>query len=529
MLKHFQEPGKGGPGTIWSPEMLRKLVELIDSHKDPDRTIKDLTRIYLEWLEMLKDIPEDKCNNLEVKQFKRKFEKWPMLSGTWHDFLKYGKDAQVNWAKLPPGTLPDEELKAWRAKRQGQNRKTRPLSNDAGSLEDEASAVPPSKIRRLTLERANTDLDQLRQTLQTWARNSVLSNIPPAQAVHDTMERLREQIKRTVNDCLDESGANPNQPIVDLQIPRSSSWQQLLEMLIGSDAPSFEPGLSRLAIMQSRRPLYLDTFLRAAIGAAVTKWTLQPRPQGHQKAGDRYVMEVLRQISEVGADFVRQDAIRRELDKEIVPKVSEKAGFMAKELTDLLAVFMAPPRAADVDDYTSFTLIERRMSTGSEPSPGILAMPQWAVDWRLELQQIFEIALHLRVMMEKEGGEYEFSFPHPGDAGTDCTAVVGMLPTIKARFQPIRGGPFGALETLSVGQAYTVPAQDQQQQSMPPQVSLVESGDIEVSREQHNRPEINDSATEDHGEDLSDNDGEDDNDDSPRKIDADEEQDWTGD
>jgi hypothetical protein len=71
------------------------------------------------------------------------------------------------------------------------------------------------------------------------------------------------------------------------------------------------------------------------------------------------------------------------------------------------------------------------------------------MSWQSELKEIFKCALKLRIDMERNGsGEYNFEFPTPGErwyvpegeGRVDETLLVGLFPSVSARFTEIRGG-----------------------------------------------------------------------------------------
>lgn len=160
-----------------------------------------------------------------------------------------------------------------------------------------------------------------------------------------------------------------------------------------------------------------------------------------------------------GESSVFEENVRSKLLREqVLPRIPDKAGALAREVDEVLSVFAAPARGAHA------VKVRRRSRPGTDvnhpPRRLNITEPYWVADWRQELKRIFEKALYLRVELDKKGGEYSFSFPVPGSgwdaADGESHVQIGLFPSVEGRFQTVRDGPFGRWEQLTDAQVLAI-------------------------------------------------------------------------
>jgi hypothetical protein len=175
------------------------------------------------------------------------------------------------------------------------------------------------------------------------------------------------------------------------------------------------------------------------------------------------------------AAILVEEAWKNYLDQHFRAKIPDRARLWAQQLDQLLAPLLAPPPSADP------TTLEESISRFRSPTPlpslievrsvnndgednlttsidtlDTLTAPQWLFRWKKDLQDTFEQAMHLRLTLDLEGGEYVYLFPSPGtryiavksldlrrsarDSTSDSVVMLALFPKISGLFQTITGG-----------------------------------------------------------------------------------------
>ena len=173
-------------------------------------------------------------------------------------------------------------------------------------------------------------------------------------------------------------------------------------------------------------------------------------------------------------------ATKHYLEQEVKPNISENARLLADKLDHLLSVFLTPPTSKPnpIEHAVEFQEPSSRSSSAEvyslydedgENLPGLtitlggFSAPTWFMQWKKELKDILEQALHLRGAMEMMGGRYEFFFPRPGSRyatspstrssmaspEADKFVMLALLPRISGSFQSIPGGSYGEWQVIT--------------------------------------------------------------------------------
>lgn len=215
-----------------------------------------------------------------------------------------------------------------------------------------------------------------------------------------------------------------------------TSLIHLLETMYGdadvADLDSFEAFMKK-----PEQELETRGFVEALIGAAVTKWALQPMPQGEiHNYGLLYEYnEWLGEKSKTLQSFALEEATREYLRNQVKPTLSEYGHSMATEMLHILRHFI-PLEVQKVQQLwpeqaraTAITQVDNSEDEGSLPTlspppqspPNLTINTQWPPKPPKDPKQVFfeglwmdvfEKALDLRVEMEIKGNaQYRFYFP----------------------------------------------------------------------------------------------------------------------
>lgn len=254
--------------------MLRAAIDIVDANKPIRGTLDHIAE---QVSQAITKLPEDRRNNLSLSDIKNKmkwFSKSMLDNRSTADFLLYGGDV-LNFASLPEGVLSETELKTWKEQRAAKTQTKKP-ADEKSPREHRNRPVSDSKDKVL-----EGDVAQLQRNLDIEAQTSFIKDAAPAAVVRKEMNSIYQNICRCVADRLGESGVSPDEPVLDLLLPRSPKWRELLEVMTGCEGPNFDPGLETIRNMQATQRLPLDNFMVSTIGAATTAWALNPCPFGY--------------------------------------------------------------------------------------------------------------------------------------------------------------------------------------------------------------------------------------------------------
>lgn len=271
-------PNGFGKMIVWSPEMLRAAIDVLDAQKPVNGSLDPIAEQILRAIEKL---PEAVRNDMSVAQIKIRLTNLSklMLDGSSHgDFLRYGSDA-LNFHYLPKGILSEEEFKTWAEQfhSNSQGKKSVNLSSPPNLRK----APAPDYKDDTEDETSKRHAVQLQKNLEDQAQISFINDIAPTALIRTEMEDIYKQICASVAERLDESGVFPDEPVWNLLLPRTKSWRELLDVMIGAEGPEFDAGLQITKNLQAKQRLTLENFMVSAIAAAVTTWALQPDSLGH--------------------------------------------------------------------------------------------------------------------------------------------------------------------------------------------------------------------------------------------------------
>jgi hypothetical protein len=147
----------------------------------------------------------------------------------------------------------------------------------------------------------------------------------------------------------------------------------------------------------------------------------------------------------VGGQSQNDEAMRRALQKFVAPRICAKARAMAVNLAEMILPFVMPRKREQE--------LPRKASAAAQVTRVIrrIPMPDWASAWDRDLEQIFTVALTIRMQLEEERAECSFEFPEPGDLRTmpvevgpqpdnGETVLIGAFPSVAVRFTSGPGG-----------------------------------------------------------------------------------------
>lgn len=263
-----------GRWIVWSPEMLRALITVVDARKPITGNVDPIAE---EISRAIRQLPEPRRNDLPLPLIKSRLTLFsrPRVDGSGHpDFLLHGSDA-VNFHNLSKGILSEEEFKTWAEQFEANNQRKK--------LENMRS---PIHLRRASAsarrdKTANDGAEQLQRNLAAQVRTSFIKDIAPTALVRTEMEDIYKQICTSVADRLDESGVFPDEPVWNFLLPRTPTWRELLDVMIGPTGPDFDAGVEISRNLQAKQRLTLENFMVSAIAAAVTTWALRPNSLGN--------------------------------------------------------------------------------------------------------------------------------------------------------------------------------------------------------------------------------------------------------
>lgn len=259
---------RGNGRTFWSPQMLRAAIDIVDANKPITGNLDPITQ---EIFDAIAQLPEAQRNDLGLATITRKLHSFSNKSTA--NFLLHGRDA-LNFRYLPAGVLSEAEFQAWANKIKTERDNTR--------LKDMPDPPPEERGARLTRKAASLsgDVAQLQQQVAIQTQTSFVKDIAPAAFIKTEMEDIYKQICASVAERLDESGVPPEEPVLNLLLPRAPRWRELLTVMVGREGPDFNSGLEMIQHTQSKQRLTLENLMVSAVAAAFTTWALEPSSLG---------------------------------------------------------------------------------------------------------------------------------------------------------------------------------------------------------------------------------------------------------
>jgi hypothetical protein len=173
--------------------------------------------------------------------------------------------------------------------------------------------------------------------------------------------------------------------------------------------------------------------------------------------------------------FLIAKVVRNLLKKHHEPKIPMKAERLANRLDQMLAPFLSVPAtkqqsqrifvaaesldmgegAGDNDDEMDIDDADYSVADSTDSINSAVQANDYYTQWKIDLKEIFEEGLELRMAMELMGGRYEFAFPRSGsllatvtrghgrprtDSDHKHEVMLGLLPEIKGKFRRVREG-----------------------------------------------------------------------------------------
>jgi hypothetical protein len=265
-------PGKfldhtGRPNTLWSPQMVRALLDYIDQNKGESSIfIRDKEAALAAASQAMTDkVPPQLLFHLTPKQIESKCSKLihrapkkprPRVRDLWLQ----GSDA-LKLLSLPPGIFTNEELELVREEKEShlsKQREQRQGGRARGGNAPQVSNPTPG------ISDPAPDIARL----QTATSGGLVKDGPNIKKIQNAMKILQDRIKAAVLRRLQAAEIVTDQPVMLSGVPLSQGLRNLMDSVVQSGAPKLE-------IMQAQQRLQLDHFLRALIGAAVTRWVLE--------------------------------------------------------------------------------------------------------------------------------------------------------------------------------------------------------------------------------------------------------------
>lgn len=138
----------------------------------------------------------------------------------------------------------------------------------------------------------------------------------------------------------------------------------------------------------------------------------------------------------------------RYLDEHVAPKIEAHADFLRDKLSQSVLQLMLVRSVEGVGagrDSSPVALMFGSYHKIVAPFRGEL----WYREWEWETLKLFEVALQLRINLEKAGGRYSFIFPQlspevQGEAPADRQLKqLVVFPELRGAFKPAHGVKFG--------------------------------------------------------------------------------------
>jgi hypothetical protein len=253
----------------WSPQMLRVLLDYLEEHKGPDSILlskrqQGLTEIRQALRskvqpEFHNDLPETLIDRKLLTLVNHKGKSRDLkLTGLFERGM-----AALNLQRFPQGTFTEEELAPIREAEREKRTPVRRRRVVIDLEDDEFEGFPDD----------TTELDVSR--LKSAAESGEILESPDIHQVREVINEIFKSIANSVDKRLTESGRGGVAPVIVNTETSGFDMQQVLATLLTCD-----PGvvMERLGRLQAKRRLDLNTFARATVAAAVTRWTLMVHP-----------------------------------------------------------------------------------------------------------------------------------------------------------------------------------------------------------------------------------------------------------
>ena len=261
----------------------------------------------------------------------------------------------------------------------------------------------------------------------------------PQSSIPTRMNYLHSHMHRCVKNLLFDLGIDEDHEPVCLnpKLTYSVELAELLAMVIGAeDLYDLKEKLNNFFSKTAHNVIPLSTFLRSLVGAAVTKWCLEPPPEGIDF--ETYMSNLDGGSIRAAMGYLFPDEVQARAEKEIFrqhlllvvkPEIDNKAKEMAGHFVQFLP-FLIPSELPSIYEHRDIVHWPEEHFPNARPPPP--ADPPSLLSkegrrrgaktlFRSDLEMVFQTALTERIDLAKDlNGEIQFRWP-------DCRSAIQII------------------------------------------------------------------------------------------------------